>query len=99
MRLAVSVTNSAQRATVKPDDTYVTVSEAPAWEALARLAQIHPSFAHYTLRDACGLEAAPQNSALKKWLAEKAQAAASALDSEPPRAPLPLFSSSFAANL
>jgi 4-aminobutyrate aminotransferase-like enzyme/Ser/Thr protein kinase RdoA (MazF antagonist) len=82
MRLAVSVTNSAQRATVKPDDTYVTVSEAPAWEALARLAQIHPSFAHYTLRDACGLEAAPQNSALKKWLAENAQAAASVLDSD-----------------
>src|SRR6266403_415424 len=30
MRLAVSVVNSAQRAAVKPDDSYVTVSEAPA---------------------------------------------------------------------
>ena len=45
-RLAVSVTNSAQRATVKPDDPYVTVSEAPAWDALARWAEIHPRFAH-----------------------------------------------------
>src|ERR1700730_2893237 len=82
MRLAVSVTNSAQRATVKPDDAYVTVSEAPAWEALARLATIHPRLAHYTLRDACGPEAAPQNSALKKWLAENAHAPSSVLDSD-----------------
>ena len=82
MRLAVSVTNSAQRATVKPDDAYVTVSEAPAWEALARLAQIHPSFAHYILRDACRLEPVPQSSALKKWLAENARAAASVLDTD-----------------
>src|SRR6202011_6116126 len=77
MRLAVSVTNSVQRATVKPDDAYVTVSEAPAWEALARLEKIHPRFAHYTFRAACGLEAVPQSGALKKWLAENAQAAAS----------------------
>src|SRR5258706_5310866 len=82
MRLAVSVTNSAQRATVKPDDAYVTVSEAPAWEALARLAQVHPSFAHYILRDACRLEPVPQSSALKKWLAENARAAASVLDTD-----------------
>src|SRR5206468_1109303 len=53
-RLAVSVTNSAHRKTVKPEDPYVTVSEAPAWEALERLAKIHPRFAHYTFRAACG---------------------------------------------
>src|ERR1700730_1592112 len=82
MRLAVSVTNSAQRATVKPDDAYVTVSEAPAWEALARLATIHPRLAHYTLRDACGLEAVPESGALKEWLVENGSAAASVLDAE-----------------
>jgi Ser/Thr protein kinase RdoA (MazF antagonist) len=53
-RLAVSVTNSAYRKTLKPDDPYVTVSEAPAWNALERLGKIHPRFAHYTLRAACG---------------------------------------------
>src|SRR6266576_327330 len=41
-RLAVSVTNSAHCKTLKPDDPYVTVSEAPAWEALERLAGSHP---------------------------------------------------------
>jgi 4-aminobutyrate aminotransferase-like enzyme/Ser/Thr protein kinase RdoA (MazF antagonist) len=82
MRLAVSVTNSAQRATVKADDAYVTVSEAAAWEALARLEKIHGRFACYTFRAACGLEAVPQNGALKKWLAENANSAASVLDTD-----------------
>ena len=36
-RLAVSVTNSAHVRRLKPDDPYVTISEAPAWEALERL--------------------------------------------------------------
>src|SRR5216684_4065944 len=90
-RLAVSVVNSAQRASVKPDDSYVTVSEAPAWEALARLAKIHPRFAHYTFRAACGLEAVPQSSALKKWLAENAPGAASVLDTDLRTAPSIVF--------
>jgi 4-aminobutyrate aminotransferase-like enzyme/Ser/Thr protein kinase RdoA (MazF antagonist) len=79
-RLAVSVTNSAQRATVKPDDSYVTISEAPAWEALERLAAIHPRFAHYTFRQACGLPAVPKSGAVQKWLAGNAGSAASLLD-------------------
>ncbi len=42
MRLAVSVTNSAHRKSLVPDDPYVTISEAPAWEALEKLA-VNPS--------------------------------------------------------
>jgi 4-aminobutyrate aminotransferase-like enzyme/Ser/Thr protein kinase RdoA (MazF antagonist) len=91
MRLAVSVVNSAQRATVKPDDAYVTVSEGPAWEALARLANIHPRFAHYTFRAACGLEAVPQSGALKKWLAENGSAAGPVLDVDLRTAPSMVF--------
>lgn len=60
MRLAVSVVNSAQRKKHVPDDPYVTISEAPAWEALQRLAGIHPRFAHYAFRHACGLPPLPQ---------------------------------------
>src|SRR6202043_3783772 len=75
-RLAVSVVNSAQRASVKPDDSYVTVSERPAWDTLERLAKIHPRFAHYTFREACGLDAIPQSEALRKWLIGNAQTAA-----------------------
>ena len=53
-RLAVSVTNSAHRKTLLPEDAYVTISEAPAWEALERLGRVHPRLAHYTFREACG---------------------------------------------
>src|SRR6266567_8476484 len=79
-RLAVSVTNSAHRKTVKPDDPYVTVSEAPAWEALERLGKIHPRFAHYTFRAACGLPPVPQGEKIKRWLETNSGCASSILD-------------------
>jgi 4-aminobutyrate aminotransferase-like enzyme/Ser/Thr protein kinase RdoA (MazF antagonist) len=98
MRLAVSVVNSAQRAKVKPDDAYVTVSERPAWEALTRLEKIHPRFAHYTFRAACGLEAVPESGALKKWLAENGHAA-SVLDADLRTAPSLVFDFSVGSRL
>jgi 4-aminobutyrate aminotransferase-like enzyme/Ser/Thr protein kinase RdoA (MazF antagonist) len=88
-RLAVSVTNSAHRKTLKPDDPYVTVSEAPAWEALERLAEIHPRFAHYTFRVACGLPPVPQSKAIQRWL--QANAGASILDVDARTAPSLVF--------
>jgi 4-aminobutyrate aminotransferase-like enzyme/Ser/Thr protein kinase RdoA (MazF antagonist) len=90
-RLAVSVTNSAHRKTVKPDDPYVTVSEAAAWEALERLAKIHPRFAHYTFRPACGFPAVPQSETIKKWLEANAGSAASILDVDARTAPSHVF--------
>jgi 4-aminobutyrate aminotransferase-like enzyme/Ser/Thr protein kinase RdoA (MazF antagonist) len=90
-RLAVSVINSAQRAAVKPDDSYVTISEGPAWEGLARLAQIHPRFAHYTFREACGLPPVPKTGAVRKWLTAHASSAASLLDVNLRGAACPVF--------
>jgi 4-aminobutyrate aminotransferase-like enzyme/Ser/Thr protein kinase RdoA (MazF antagonist) len=91
MRLAVSVVNSAQRAMVKPEDAYLTVSEAPAWEALERLAKIHPRFAEYVFREACGFEPVPQTCVLEEWLAKNAGAAASVLDADLRTAPSLVF--------
>jgi len=79
-RLAVSVVNSACRKFLKPDDPYVTVSEAPAWEALQRLAEIRPRLAHYTFRAACGLPAVPQTENIKRWLQTNSGSAASILE-------------------
>src|SRR5713101_1128962 len=90
-RLAVSVTNSAHRKTVKPDDSYVTVSEAAAWEALARLEKIHPRFAHYTFRAACGLPPVPQSEKIKEWLKASAGSAASILDVDLRTTPILIF--------
>jgi 4-aminobutyrate aminotransferase-like enzyme/Ser/Thr protein kinase RdoA (MazF antagonist) len=82
MRLAVSVTNSAYRKSLIPDDPYVTISEAPAWQALEKLAGIHPRFAHYTFREACGFPAVPQSEKVQRWLATNASSAASILDAD-----------------
>jgi len=76
VRLAVSVINSAHRQSLVPDDPYVVVSEAPAWAALERLAKLHPRFAHYTFRAACGLPAVPHAEKIHHWLAQNSHAAA-----------------------
>jgi 4-aminobutyrate aminotransferase-like enzyme/Ser/Thr protein kinase RdoA (MazF antagonist) len=81
-RLAVSVTNSAHRKKVKPDDAYVTVSEAPAWEALERLEKIHPRFAYYTFRDACGMPAVPKAEKVVRWLQAHWKTASPILDAD-----------------
>jgi 4-aminobutyrate aminotransferase-like enzyme/Ser/Thr protein kinase RdoA (MazF antagonist) len=91
MRLAVSVTNSAHRKAVKPGDPYVTVSEAPAWEALERLANVHPRFAHYKFREACGLLSAPQSENFLSWLEENAASAAPLFEIDLRTAPTVVF--------
>lgn len=68
MRLAVSVVNSAHRKALKPDDSYVTVTEAPAWEALERLAKIFPRYATYAFRAACGLAPMEKAGAVRGYL-------------------------------
>ena len=91
MRLAVSVTNSAHRKSLVSGDPYVTVSEAPAWEALEKVAAIHPRFARYTFRDACGLPAAPQSEKVQRWLAFNTSNAASILGTDLQIAPSVVF--------
>jgi 4-aminobutyrate aminotransferase-like enzyme/Ser/Thr protein kinase RdoA (MazF antagonist) len=91
MRLAVSVTNSAHRKSLIPDDPYVTVSEAPAWEALEKWAQLHPRFSHYTFRDACGLEALPHGEKVQDWLDSNASRAASIVGEDLRTAPSLVF--------
>jgi 4-aminobutyrate aminotransferase-like enzyme/Ser/Thr protein kinase RdoA (MazF antagonist) len=78
-RLAVSVTNAARVKRRKPDDPYVTISEAPAWEALERLAEVHPRRAHVTFREACRLAPVPAGAEVVGWLSDHAKGAAPVL--------------------
>ena len=80
MRLAVSGVNSAHRKALKPDDPYVTVTEAPAWEALERLAKIFPRYATYTFRAACGLAPTEEACSVEDYLKRIAPSAGSILD-------------------
>jgi 4-aminobutyrate aminotransferase-like enzyme/Ser/Thr protein kinase RdoA (MazF antagonist) len=59
LRLCVSVVHSSRRAAEEPDNAYLTVSAAPAWEALERLAAVDPDLARYRIRAACGLPPSP----------------------------------------
>lgn len=97
MRLAVSVTNSSHRKSLVPNEPYVTISEAPAWEALEKLALIHPGFAHYTFRDACGLRAVPRSEEVQQWLASSTTSAASILEPDLRTAPSVVFDLSVAS--
>ena len=90
-RLCVSVTNSAYRRATQSDDPYVTISEKPAWSALDRLATVHPRFAHYMLRRACGLEPVPHAQKVVNWLRESRDAIASILDVDLRSAPCVVF--------
>ena len=99
MRLAVSVTNSAHRKTVKPGDPYVTVSEAPAWQVLERLAKIHPRFAHYTFREACGLRPVPRSARVQELLENNGRSAASLFDADLRTAPSVVFDLSVGSEL
>ena len=67
-RLCVSVANSAYQRAIDPDNTYLQISDAPAWELLERLVSVHPQQAHYLFRAACGLPACPTTSAVIMWL-------------------------------
>lgn len=68
MRLAVSVTNSAQQQRLRPDDPYVVVSQAPAWRFLERWARTPEPLVAARLRAACGLPASDAAGRVLEWL-------------------------------
>jgi 4-aminobutyrate aminotransferase-like enzyme/Ser/Thr protein kinase RdoA (MazF antagonist) len=68
MRICMSVCHSANQSHHEPDNEYLRISERPAWELLKKLAGIHPSFAEYTFRHACGFSPVPQCSQVSNWL-------------------------------
>ncbi|MDC6352364.1 aminotransferase class III-fold pyridoxal phosphate-dependent enzyme [Zeaxanthinibacter sp. PT1] len=67
MRLVISVTKSAINKEEEPDNEYLQVSEAPAWELLEKWRAIHPDFAHYNFREACSYTAHPNEQKFKSW--------------------------------
>ncbi len=67
-RLGVSVTNSAIIKQERPDDQYVVISEAPAWDFLEKARALDPAFVTAHLRAACGLEPLAELEQVKVWL-------------------------------
>lgn len=59
IRLVISVTKSAINKIEHPHNEYLQVSDKAAWELLYQWKAIHPNFAHYSFRAACGYTACP----------------------------------------
>jgi 4-aminobutyrate aminotransferase-like enzyme/Ser/Thr protein kinase RdoA (MazF antagonist) len=67
MRLLISVSKSAINRQAEPDNEYLLISEAPAWELLEKWMQVRKDFAHCSFRLACGYAAHPQEEAFRLW--------------------------------
>ncbi|MCK0190889.1 aminotransferase class III-fold pyridoxal phosphate-dependent enzyme [Arenibacter sp. F20364] len=68
MRLVISVTKSAINKKVEPDNTYLLISEKPAWMLLRKWRTINPDFAHFSFREACGYSAHPHEKKFGAWV-------------------------------
>ena len=82
-RLAVSVVNSAIQQRAEPGNSYLVISERPAWEALTRLSSVCPAMARAAFRAACNLEPFPATPRIEAWLRESAGAIGPVLDPDP----------------
>ena len=80
MRLCTSVCHSAHQIRLAPRNTYLLVSQKPAWELLHRLQPISPDFAEALFRDACGFDPAPRSRDMVAWLKENQASFAPVVD-------------------
>ena len=55
----------------EPENTYLQISEKPAWALLKKWKEVSPDFAYYTFRHACGLEPCEQNATFKSYAASR----------------------------
>ncbi|WP_435579000.1 aminotransferase class III-fold pyridoxal phosphate-dependent enzyme [Gilvibacter sp.] len=67
MRLVLSAVHGKRNAIAQPENTYLQVSQKAVWESLKLWSQVHPRFAHYSFRKACGYSAHPKTTAFKQW--------------------------------
>jgi 4-aminobutyrate aminotransferase-like enzyme/Ser/Thr protein kinase RdoA (MazF antagonist) len=83
VRLATSVCYSAHRRVTEPANDYLVISERPAWDALERLAEVHPRLARNVLRERCGLPPCPTSTAVVAWLEAHGEELGPLVESDP----------------
>lgn len=68
LRLCMSVSICAMQKKLDPGNSYLTISEEPAWRLLERLKDVPPAFAEGVSRQACGRPPFPAADAVVRWL-------------------------------
>lgn len=71
MRLVISVCKSAINKDKEPENTYLLISEKPAWSLLKKWVDISQDFAYYAFRFACGYTAHPDEASFKDWVSNQ----------------------------
>jgi 4-aminobutyrate aminotransferase-like enzyme/Ser/Thr protein kinase RdoA (MazF antagonist) len=66
-RLLISVVCSELNRLDHPENAYLQISDRPAWDLLAQMKSIHPSFAEASFRHACGLSPSPKAAQFHAW--------------------------------
>jgi 4-aminobutyrate aminotransferase-like enzyme/Ser/Thr protein kinase RdoA (MazF antagonist) len=67
-RLLISVTCSAMNLAEHPENEYLQISDAPAWDLLKKLQALAPGLVEAVVRHACGWEPFLKNEVYAKWL-------------------------------
>lgn len=70
MRLCTSVAMSAEQQQQRPDDPYLSISQAPISNTLPKLLNIPFEFAAEMIRQRIGLESAPHSRRVHAWLSK-----------------------------
>lgn len=71
LRLSLSACMAAAQQKIRPDDPYLSVSQAPIARTLPRLLAVPPRLAEAVLRHACGLSPSPHAAHVSQWLAAR----------------------------
>ncbi len=79
-RLLLSVSNAALKKHEEPNNSYLLISEKPAWDLLKKMHQISPAFAHYTFRQSCGLVPCPIQTNFQHWVKQNQKTFTALLD-------------------
>lgn len=68
LRLLLSVSLCAYQSRLRPGDDYLSISNGPVWTLLEKLRSIPDGFAHFALRNACGLAPVPRGGRIVECL-------------------------------
>ena len=71
-RLLMTATYAAKNRTLEPENTYLFVSEQPAYDVLKKWYKIPANLAYYTFRHACQLEPCPKRIIFDEWFSDLA---------------------------